>query len=323
MRLWIAIAAISPLAQPSDLLALVTNGSAARPGSATWKLDHGQPVNILLLGYGGDGHAGPYQTDSILLLSVRDMGKRATLLSIPRDLFVRIPALPGGAFLTARINNAYAIGVDRTMFPDVREQWKAVTGGGDLAAATVTEVTGQSVDGWVAVDFRAFKDLVDAVGGVEVTVPHPLDDPLFPAGETTGYTHIHFDAGPQRLNGEQALEYARSRQTTSDLDRSARQRMLLVAIRRRLDSLLAVPRLVSALLVIQDDVRTNLRPPEMRRLLEVFSRVPENAITQTAVDPALLDQVTTPDGFYVLVPKDLTYGQLRASVATAIGSPVS
>ena len=317
MRVWVAIATISPTAQPADLLALV-GGGASQEGSPAWRLDQGQAVNILLLGYGGPAHAGPYLTDSMLLLSLRDHGHRAVLLSIPRDLMARIPALYAGGVITARINNAYAIGVDRTNFPAVRDQWKTPTGGGDLAAATVTDVTGQKIDAWVAVDFIAFRDVVDAVGGVDVDVPVALDDPRYPAGETTAYTHVHFDAGRQRMNGVRALEYARSRQTTSDFDRTARQRILLVAIRRRLGSILDAPRLIAALLAVQNDVRTNLRPPELRRLATLTSQLKDSDIRQATIDPTLLDRVPTPDGNFFLVPKDSTYGQLRAAIGASI-----
>lgn len=317
LRVWVAIATISPTAQPADLLALV-GGGASQEGSPAWTLDQGQAVNILLLGYGGPAHAGPYLTDSMLLLSLRDHGRRAVLLSIPRDLMARIPALYAGGVITARINNAYAIGVDRTNFPAVRDQWKTPTGGGDLAAATVTDVTGQRIDAWVAVDFIAFRDLVDAVGGVDVDVPVALDDPRYPAGETTAYTHIHFDAGQQRMTGARALEYARSRQTTSDFDRTARQRILLVATRRRLGSILDAPRLIAALLAVQDDVRTNLRPPELRRLATLTSQLKDSDIRQATIDPTLLDRVPTPDGNFFLVPKDSSYSQLRAAIRASI-----
>ena len=316
-RLWVAVATISPTAQPADVLALV---GSSQPGSLTSKLDQGQAVNILLLGYGGPAHSGPYLTDSMLLLSLRDRGRQAVLLSIPRDLVARIPALYAGAAITARINNAYAIGVDRANFPAVRDQWKTPTGGGDLAAATVSEVTGQSIDGWVAIDFAAFRDLVDAVGGVDVNLPATLDDPRFPAGETTAYTHIHFDAGQQHLNGARALEYARSRQTTSDSDRTARQRALLVAIRHRLNSLLDAPRLIAALLAIQEDVRTNLRPPALRWLASTIGRLKDTDVKQVTIDPTLLDRIPSPDGNFFLVPRDPSYHQLRTSIGASLAS---
>jgi LCP family protein required for cell wall assembly len=318
-RIWVAVATISPTAEPTDLLALLVAGSG-QAGSPTSMLDQGQPVNILLLGYGGPAHAGPYLTDSMLLLSLRDRGRRAVLLSIPRDLIARIPALYAGGTITARINNAYAIGVDRANFPAVRDQWKTPTGGGDLAVATVTDITGQPIDAWVAVDFAAFRDLVDAVGGVDVNLPTVLDDPRFPAGETTAYTHIHFDAGEQHLDGARALEYARSRQTTSDFDRTARQRILLVAIRHRLNSLLDAPRMIAALLAVQGDVRTSLRPPALRRLASVTARLTDAAIKQVTIDPALLDEVPSPDGNFFLVPKDSTYGQLRTAIGVSLAS---
>src|SRR6202022_3604491 len=98
---------------------------------------------------------------------------------------------------------------------------------------TISQLTNQHIDYWVGVDFKAFRDVVNALGGVQLNVPTPLDDPYFPAGETTGYMHIHFNAGPQQLNGERALEYARSRETTTDFDRSRRQQAIMLAVRQK------------------------------------------------------------------------------------------
>src|ERR1700726_69070 len=221
-RVWSAIHTISPRAQPQDLITLV-HAQSDEPGSLGWKIKHDQRINILLLGYGGPGHDGPYLTDSVMLLSIRPASHEAIMISLPRDLRVKIPALPNNRFMTGKLNSAYAIGIDHINYPNVRSDLKTDTGGGDLAAATVSQITGQPIDYWVGVDFKAFRDVVNAIGGIKVDVPTTLDDPYFPAGESTGMMHIRITAGPQQFDGERALEYARSRETTSDFDRSRRQ----------------------------------------------------------------------------------------------------
>jgi LCP family protein required for cell wall assembly len=317
-RVWSAIHAISPRAQPQDLITLV-QAKSDEPGSIGWKIKHDERINILFLGYGGPGHDGPYLTDSIMLLSIRPGTREAIMVSVPRDLWVKIPALPRNGFMMGKLNSAYAIGTDHTNYPNVRSEWKTDTGGGDLAAATVSQVTGQPIDYWVGVDFKAFRDVVNALGGVRVDVPTALDDPYFPAGESTGMMRVHFDAGWQPFDGERALEYARSRETTSDFDRSRRQQLVMLAVRQRVFSLNAIPRMLSLLGALQDNVRTNLRPGDMQQLADLAGKIKDQDIRRVAIDTSnLLRSGTSSNGQYVLEPLDPTYGALHRYLAMAL-----
>jgi LCP family protein required for cell wall assembly len=310
-RVWSAIHAISPRAQPQDVITLV-QAQADTPGSLGWKIKHGQRINILLLGYGGPGHDGPYLTDSIMLLAIQPATRQAMMISLPRDLWVKIPALPRNGSMQGKLNSAYAIGTDHANYPNVRSEWKTDTGGGDLAAATVAQITGQPIDYWVGVDFKAFRDVVDALGGIRVNVPTALDDPYFPAGETTGMMHIHVNAGLQEMNGEQALEYARSRETTSDFDRSKRQQLIMLAVRQRVFSLNALPRMFSLLSALQDNVRTNLRPQDMGQLATLAGQIKDVDIRHIAIDTSnFLRSGYSRDGQYILQPLDSSYGGLQ------------
>jgi polyisoprenyl-teichoic acid--peptidoglycan teichoic acid transferase len=317
-RVWSAIHAISPRAQPQDLIALV-QAKSDEPGSVGWKIKHDERINILFLGYGGPGHDGPYLTDSIMLLSIRPGTREAIMISVPRDLWVKIQALPGNGFMMGKLNSAYAIGTDHNNYPNIRSEWKTSTGGGDLAAATVSQVTGQPIDYWVGVNFKAFRDVVNALGGVRVDVPTTLDDPYFPAGESTGMMRVHFDAGWQQLDGERALEYARSRETTSDFDRSRRQQLVMLAVRQRVFSLNAIPRMLSLLGALQDNVRTNLRPGDMQQLADLAGKIKVEDIRRVAIDTSnLLRSGTSSNGQYILEPLDPTYGALHRYLATAL-----
>jgi len=316
-RLWSVIHAISPRAQPVDLVTLVH--AQDQPGSVGWKVKHDERINILLLGYGGPGHDGPYLTDSVMLVSIRPSTHQAIMISIPRDLWVKIPALPNNHYLMGKLNSAYAIGIDHADYPNVRSDWQTATGGGDLAAATVSQITGQTIDYWVGVDFKAFRDVVDALGGVRVNVPTTLDDPYFPRGETTGMMHVHIDAGLQQFDGERALEYARSRETSSDFDRSRRQQLIILAVRQRVFSLNAVPRMLSLLGALQDNVRTNLRPADLRPLADLAGQIKDPDIRRVSIDTSnLLRSGYSRDGQYILKPLDPTYGTLHQYVAMAL-----
>ncbi len=304
--------AISPRSTPTDLIVTLAHAQSDEPGSLGWKIKHDERINILLLGYGGPGHDGPFLTDSIMLVSIKAGSKEAVMISLPRDLWVKIPALPNNGSMTGKLNSAYAIGTDHRNYPNVRAQWKTDTGGGDLAAATISQITGQHVDDWIGVDFRAFRDVVNALGGVQLNIPTPLDDPYFPAGETTGYTHIHFNAGPQQLDGERALEYARSRETTSDFDRSKRQQAIMLAVRQKAMSVNAVPHLFQLLAALEDNVRTNLRPQESQQLAELAGQFKDADIRRVGIDHSnLLRPAYSSNGQYILLPRDPTFAVLQ------------
>jgi LCP family protein required for cell wall assembly len=317
-RLWTVLHAINPQTQPQDLLSLV-QARSEEPGSLGWKIKHDERINILLLGYGGPGHDGPYLTDSMMMLSIRPGSREAIMISLPRDLWVKIPALPNQGFMWGKLNSAYEIGQDRRSFPKVRPEWKTATGGGDLASATVAQITGQQVDYWVGVDFKAFSDVVNALGGIRIDVPQTLDDPFFPLGETNSYTRIHFNAGLQQMDGERALQYARSRETTSDFDRSRRQQLIMLGVRQRAFSIRAVPKLFSLLTALQDNVRTNLRPAEMHALADLAGQVKDVDIHRVSVDNTnLLRESMTGNGQYILLPRDQTYATFQHYMAMVL-----
>lgn len=306
--LWTTVQVIAPRTQLEDVLAL----SGHDPGQSlvARQTTAGERINVLLLGYGGPGKRGPYLTDSIMVLSIDPEGRQAVVISLPRDLWVQVPALAPDQSVWARLNAAYAMGADRTDFPAVRDSWNGPTGGGDLAVATVEQVTGLSIDYWISVDFRAFRDVVDALGGIVIDAPSPLDDPCFPA---------HFPAGWQWLNGERALIYARSRMTTSDFDRSRRQRLILMAIDQRLRSENVIPRLLPLIGALRGNVLTNLRPVELRDLAHLVASLNHGDIRQVTIDDTnFLVQHPVGGGNILLTPRDPTYVSLQRYLAEAL-----
>ncbi|TMF47960.1 MAG: LytR family transcriptional regulator, partial [Chloroflexi bacterium] len=186
-------------------------------------------------------------------------------------------------------------------------------------------------DYWVGVDFKAFRDVVDALGGVQLNVPTALDDRRYPRGESTGMMHVHFDSGWQQFDGERALEYARSRESTSDFDRSRRQQLIMLAVRQRVFSLNAIPRLLSLLGALQDNVRTNLRPAQMRQLADLAGQFKDEDIRRIAIDTShFLRSGYNSSGQYVLQPLYPTYDALhlrdgsgRYWLPYGIGTPAS
>jgi LCP family protein required for cell wall assembly len=312
VRVWGLIHGIAPHTRAGDVLALVAPRPSNQPGTLGWKVAHNERTNILLMGYGGPGHDGPYLTDSMMLVSLLPKTHQMVLISLPRDLWVRIPAFRDRTY-DGKLNEAYEIGIDDASWLNKRPEYTGRrTAGGDLAASVVGTVTGLQVDYWVGVDFKAFEDVVNALGGIDVTVDQVLHDTQFPRGETTAYMTVHVNAGPQHLSGERALQFARSRYSTNDFDRSKRQQKILLAVRERTLSLDAIPRLLGLFDAIQKNVITNFTVPDLRIMADQVKMQREEDIHRIAIDNTnLLRESTSRIGQYILLPRDKSFAALR------------
>lgn len=255
-------------------------------------------VNILLLGIGGGRHDGPNLTDTIIFVSIDPNTKKATLVSIPRDLWIQE--------LQAKVNYAYAFGEE-----------KEEGGGLKLAKATISKLVGQRIDYGVRIDFDGFVKAVDMVGGIDVTVDRVLDDPEYPVSgkeeDTCGYEgeefekrateeaqleafpcryeHLHFDTGEQHMDGETALRFVRSRHALgaegSDFARSKRQEKVIEAFREKVFSagtLLNPVKLVSLVDVFQDSIDTDITEDEYGDFVKLAKKVREGTIQSVVID---------------------------------------
>jgi polyisoprenyl-teichoic acid--peptidoglycan teichoic acid transferase len=307
-----AIRMVSPDTGASDILALVSD-SSPRVGSLASQINANQRINILLLARGGSGNDNPNYTDTLLVLSVRPASQQVTVIALPRYLLVAIPA-PVNGFVEGKLYSAYSLGVSGdTRF--LRPEWQTPTGGGDLAAATVARMIGQPIDYWVAIDPDGLAAVIDALGGIRLTVPATLDDSQYPLDGTEQTIHIHFDAGPQTLTGKRAVQYARSRLSTSDTDRSRRQELVLAALLHTMRTTRLGFGVLPAAGAIAQGLRTNLRPLEIRELAQLVSTVDIADVRNITLDDSgLLTEQTGPAGD-VVVPVDGNFLAIQRFVA--------
>lgn len=309
-------------------------------GSVGWKLEHGQRVNILIMGYGGPGaNDAPYLTDSDMVLSINPATDQAMMASIPRDLKVQICAYTDGSCDVNKFNVAYSTGMLNSAYPGKKPQFSG-TGknrGGNLAMQTATEVTGLHLDGYAAFDFDAFKYLVDDLGGVDICLSSPLDDYQYP-NSGDGYIQggIHFKAGCQHVNGTQALELARSRhavqpQQATDFARIARQQLLVEAIMKKAESADAITRAPQLMSTLQSQFSTNLSLTDLRILYDWYKKVGPAGISKVAItltnflydtdsDPSCVDGA--PYAYYEC-PLDSTWGSLHHYFASYFVPPAA
>lgn len=290
-------------------------------GSVAWKLRHGQEVNLLLLGYGGAENDAPYLTDSMLAITIDPVTRRVVETSIPRDMWVQIQAWPQSVRRDhwGKINEAYEDGLGKD--PTKLGRYQGRDGGGFLAEDTVGQVTGIKFDGYLGVDFKAFRDLVDALGGVTVCLTEPLVDHQYPRHH--GYQTISFPSGCAKYGGEQTLQLARSRHAiepdqASDFGRARRQQLILSAIRKQaltVDGITRAPQLMNAL---QQNFTTDLSFIDLTALYQTAGGIQDSGIEHLALTDADLLQgfFAQPDTCgpyytYVLCPVDQTYAVIH------------
>ena len=209
-----------------------------RPGTKPPDSYEGRAVNLLILGTDsragnnnvdgsqGDDEVSVARSDTALVMHISADRKRVDAVSIPRDTLVDIPectTLDGGktdSSEDAPFNSAFANGAGSSS-----DDKKAVASGAACTLKTVEKLTHVRIDDFVVVDFSGLSKVVDSLGGVHVQVDEAIDD--------SEYTGFKLDEGCQKLNGENALQYARVRHGVSDgsdISRIARQQNLMRAM---------------------------------------------------------------------------------------------
>jgi polyisoprenyl-teichoic acid--peptidoglycan teichoic acid transferase len=201
-----------PTASPSDILTspLPSQSPSAAPVTGAF--------TVLLLGSDDDSKfiGDHVLTQSMILVRVIPSTKQVTMLSIPRDLYVHLST--GGY---GKIDGAYSYG------------------GPGAAIATVAQDFGVHIDDYIWIGLLGLIKLIDAIGGIDVVTSHPVMDDYYPADVYGGwpydYERVAVLAGPQHLNGINAMQYVRSRHgdLQSDFGRSQRQQQVLMAIRQK------------------------------------------------------------------------------------------
>ncbi len=250
-------------------------------------------VNILLLGVGDDGHAGQQLSDTNMVISYDVKTKQAAMISIPRDLYVKI-----GSYGSAKLNAAHAYG----------EYYKYPGGGPALAEKTVSEVLGIPIHYYARVDFTGLKDMIDAVGGIDITVDEDLYDYLYPTDDGLNGA-LYIKKGKQHMDGITALRYSRSRETTSDFDRAKRQQKVLMALKDKVmsvDTFLNPTKISDIASALGKHLKTDFSVNEIPRGIELFKGVDtakiKNKVFDNSAAGLLIDDSSEGAG-YTLIPR--------------------
>lgn len=293
-------------------------------------------VNILALGLDVRSDNSPgILTDTIIVASIDTRGKNAALISIPRDLWVPLSQTYSG-----KINSAYSLG------------------GIDLTKKKVEEILGIPIHYWGIINFEGFKKAIDVLGGIEIDVENSFDDYRYPipgkekdtcglegeqenpspqeaASEATKAAeksfpcrveHLHFDKGYQKMDGETALKYARSRYAigveNGDFARARRQQKVIAATREKVLSFntLTNPLKIKELFeTYKKYIETNLGFPEVQALTDIGLKIKSGNVKNTIINKENGLLISPSDnssfgGASVLLPKGGDFSQIQAFV---------
>ncbi len=250
-------------------------------------------INILVMGLDRRPREGqsPSRSDTMFVLTIDPQTKTAGILGIPRDLYVDIPDGDGGYF-EDRINTALVYG-------EVND-YKG--GGHQLAIDTVEHNLGVKIGHYVIIDFEGFKEVIDALGGIDVDVPTYVSDPTYSWTELPGdYDPQEFEPGLQHMDGEAALAYARIRQNSDDLDRIQRQQRIIFAVMDKALSLNVLRNALELWNKYKDAIDTDINDIQLAGFARLAADISPEKISALSLGPATTPWMT-PQGAAVLLP---------------------
>lgn len=272
-------------------------------------------INILLLGMGGAGHDGPFLTDTIMIASIKPSTKQISLISIPRDLDVYIPG-----YGYQKINHANAYG-----------ELKQTDWGGAFATELISKNFNIDIPYYIRLDFKAFEEIIDEVGGVTVHVDKTFTDPMFPA-DNDEYQTVSFQAGDETMGGTKALTFTRSRHGNngegSDFARARRQQKILLALKEKLGSIGVIANPIRAgqiMSSLESHLTTNMEFSELVSLARLAKTLDTSHMTSLVFDSnpgGYLRSAFTPGGAWILEPKSGSFNEMNQAIAN-IFNPTS
>ena len=254
-------------------------------------------LDILILGIRGEDdenaeEAGALLADTIMIFSHDQITKRSSLISVPRDFYVKIGPNKN------KINSAYEYGLFRKE-------------GTDYVEKLLSQITGVYIDNVVVVDFSSFEKLVNQLGGIDITLTKPFRE----EGQW-GYV-FELPAGENHLDGQNALYYVRSRYSSNDFDRAFRQQQVLFAIKNKVTALHLISdpiKILSVINTLSQNIKTDINIWDVKEVIDLAKEVntsPSMFKKEVLSTENLLYQSTGPQGSYILLPQGDNFDQIK------------
>ena len=272
--------------QPTHTLATTLSFETETPASPF--LPCGNLPTMTVLAIGSDSRSDDYRygrADMIRAIRVDFMSQRVTVLTFPRDLWVKIPEVKDDLGTDRqKLNTAYTYGNPGLHF------WDHPSQGPGLLSRTLEQNFGLISDHYVAVSMQVFVDVVDALGGLDIYLPDGVD------GRTSSdrSKRLVFPAGQQHLTGEQALTLARTR-NVSTFARTNHQNSVVCALEEKIkkpETITKIPAIISS---FKDNIQTDLTPAQISQLACLGTTMPRSNIVFASFPRELFDTGTVYD----------------------------
>lgn len=313
-----------------------SNISVGKPGKSTVTKTPEQKdtYNILLMGYGGKRHEGAYLTDTMIVIHADLKQKKAIIISIPRDIWVKVPTTSDEDF-HSKINSVYQMGLFPQHYPGVDKKYTRNDKTG-LTKHILSEMLGFPIDAYLAVDFDGFMKIIDVLDGVDIDVERSFTDYKYPVegkeDDLCGkkeeelpelekiatespvlafpcrYENLKFEAGPTHMDGQTALKYARSRHSLEDggdFNRAARQQKVLQAVKEKILSFGVVTKIFPLMDELDNYVETDMPASDIQKFLPQLPQLGEYKTESLVLsEDNYLESSFEGGGQYVLVPSE-------------------
>jgi LCP family protein required for cell wall assembly len=278
----------------------IHNGKNNQPTTTSSNTDvlTGGRMNILLLGSDNDTKFGAPLAQTDIIVTIDPQTNYVGMLSIPRDMQVQDPVTGE----THKLDEVFADGWSGNNFAD------RIASSAGRSIDTIQANFGITINHYAWVGLQGFAKVIDTVGGIDIDAIHPMVDDLYPydvnnqQGSAYDYTRLYIAPGPQHMNGEQALDYVRTRHfdQAGDFGRSARQQQVLSQLKNKLDT----PNIISQISQLAQDlngsVETDLSLTQLVQLGNFARGIDTNKIDKVTFSPPFYS--TAIDGTTNLTP---------------------
>ncbi len=276
-------------ATPSSIPTPIGSDTGATPAPSLPPWDGTSRLNILLVGTDQRTESqAAFNTDTVIVVSIDPKTKQVAMLQLPRDT-ANVPVPPNaqgvwGSVYQGKITSWFAANENLTnLWPGKTAQARGFA----ALQSILGNLYGLSIPYYVKVDFKGFTDAVDTLGGVQVNVQIPVAEDEFPFTDQIK-TRVYIPAGPQEMNGQQALIYARSRHGSNDFDRGHRQQRVILSLKNELNPQTVFANLSSFVESLKSAVKTNIPVGDtttMGRLLSLASQIDTKNIRSYVFSP--------------------------------------
>lgn len=261
------------------------------------------PINILFLGIAGEGSRGAFLTDTIFLVSIVPSKKQVSMISLPRDLWIKIP----NSSTEAKINSLYELENYGKNFSEAVSY--------NLIKEKIENITGLSMDYIAILDLKGLEKLIDALGGIDIWLEKDVQDPSLVNPHNPSEI-FHLSAGWRHLDGALVIKFIRTRYAPNgDFYRIEHQQQIIAALKDKLTKLADIWNLISWLKIWQSlsgNVITNLDFNTMWKIFPIVkdissSQIQYLSITNKPPDELLMTSTIydnwSEKDIYILIPK--------------------